>query len=85
MNEQLVRLLSGERVSLDGVLAARPGERPIERLRRFLDVIDSKIQASQHDSHSRFGFCGICDAPLPFVELQQVPWAERCRTCADRP
>ncbi|MFO0579938.1 MAG: TraR/DksA C4-type zinc finger protein [Polyangia bacterium] len=85
VNEQLVQLLNGERVSLEGVLAARPGEQPAERLRRFLTLIDAKIQASRRDSLTSYGACERCGAALPFTELQQVPWAERCRACADEP
>lgn len=85
VNDKLVRLLSGENVDAEGLLAAQPGERPAERLRRFLELIDSKIQASRPDSHTRFGACEHCGTPLPFPELEQMPWAQRCRACADQP
>lgn len=85
LNEKLVQLLSGERVELESIVSARPGERPVERLRRFLDLIDSKIQATRRDSPNSYGFCELCGTQLPFSELEQMPWAERCRSCADKP
>lgn len=85
VNEKLVRLLSGERVDLELIAANRPGETPVERLRRFLDLIDSKVQATRKDSHNRYGCCEICEAQLPFSELEQMPWADRCRSCANEP
>lgn len=84
VNEKLVRLLNGEHVDLESLIAGQPGERPVERLRRFLGLIDSKIQASRPGSHARFGVCERCGTPLPFTELEQMPWAERCRACADQ-
>src|SRR4051795_11426862 len=80
LNEQLVRLLNGEGIDLEAVPGAilKPGERPAERLRRFLELVDSKIQASRPSSLTRYGLCDSCGAPLSFTELEQVPWADCC-------
>lgn len=85
LNARLVELLNdeaGDRVRTPGILP-KPGERPIERLRRFMALIDSKIQASRPSAAASYERCESCEAPLPFIELEQFPWADRCRACAE--
>ena len=85
LNARLVEFLNhegGDRVLTPGVLA-KPGERPVERLRRFMSLVDSKIQASRPGAAPGYGLCESCETPLPFIELEQLPWADRCRACAE--
>ena len=87
LNARLVQLLNnegGDRVLTPGV-RPKPGERPVERLRRFMALVDSKIQASRPSAAASYGRCESCEAPLSFIELEQLPWADRCRACADPP
>ena len=81
INEKLVGLLAGQDVHIPHLLEpVKPGERPEERLRRFLNLIDRKLHEIQGGT---YGQCSECGAALPFVELEQMPWAEMCRACAD--
>jgi RNA polymerase-binding transcription factor DksA len=83
INEKLTRLLNGQKVDMAALLgAAKPGESPIERLRRFLTLVDGRIQAIRA---GRYGRCESCGAPLPFDHLQQIPWIDTCADCARKP
>lgn len=84
INERLVQLLNSGTSSGDGLpVAARPGERPEERMRRFLDLLDRKIQASREGGQG-YGRCASCGDVIPLAELEQVPWAEKCLACAEK-
>jgi RNA polymerase-binding transcription factor DksA len=81
LNEKLVQLLGGSPVDVNRLPGiSRPGEQPSERLRRFLDLVDRKIQAIRSGSYGR---CDRCGAALSFVELEQMPWADLCRRCSE--
>ena len=85
LNARLVELLNhegGERVLTPGV-PPKPGERPVERLRRFMALVDSKTEASRPGAAPGYGLCESCEAPLPFIELEQLPFADRCRACVE--
>ena len=80
INDKLTRLLAGEHVDIEGLVAGGPpGETPVERLRRFLDLIDERIHAM---AAGRYSHCVACGAPQSFRELHELPWATRCRACA---
>jgi RNA polymerase-binding transcription factor DksA len=79
INEKLTRLLNGQKADIADLLTAKPGETPIERLRRFLNLVNGRIQAIRAGTYGR---CENCGDGLPFVDLQQVPWIDTCRTCA---
>ena len=79
LNDQLTRLLAGQRVDVQTLASGgEPGEMPIERLRRFLDRIDACVRAIRAGSYGR---CETCGEPLPFVALREMPWADRCASC----
>src|SRR5262249_21993628 len=81
VNEKLTQLLNGQRRDLEALTGPRkPGETPIERLRRFLALVDGRIQAIR--AGRPYGRCEKCDAPLPFAHLEQVPWIDTCEACA---
>ena len=79
----LAEILAGQAVDPRALGAfggtSRPGERPTERLRRFLDLIGQKLHATRNGT---YGFCAGCGEPLALAALTQVPWAEQCLTCA---
>lgn len=79
INEKLTRLLNNQKVSVDDLLTAKPGETPIERLRRFLSLVDGQIQRIRAGT---YGTCTSCGAALPYVQLHEVPWIDTCQACA---
>jgi RNA polymerase-binding transcription factor DksA len=64
-------------------LVGRPGMRPEEKLRAYLDLIESRrlLLVAGDD---RFGRCDACGAELAPLALDEMPWADRCRACAAR-
>jgi len=80
INEALTWLLAGEKVDVEKLLGGgKPGETPEEKLRRFLNLIDDRIQAI---ARGQFGLCEECRGEIPFNELDEVPWQKACRHCA---
>lgn len=58
----------------------KPGLRPEEKLRMYLDHVEScRILLDNDDD--RFGRCTECDADLGLLALEQMPWADQCQTC----
>lgn len=55
----------------------RPGERPAEKLRRYLALIEARRSLLDTGS-DEFGRCEICRAELPVMALVEMPWADRC-------
>jgi hypothetical protein len=81
VNEKLTALLAGQTPSLHGLLDAKPGETPIERLQRFMKVLDDALARIRE---GRYGTCSECGAELGYVALEQMPWADTCTACATR-
>jgi RNA polymerase-binding transcription factor DksA len=77
--EDLAALMAGQRPKATDLLDARPGETPIEKVRRYLDLVDRKIKAIAAGSYGR---CAGCGTPFANVELAEIPWLDRCRSCA---
>ncbi len=79
--DKLSRLLAGERVADLGALlgGGKPGERPEEKLRRFMARIDAALAALRAGS---YGGCEDCGVALGWARLEQLPWADRCSSCA---
>jgi hypothetical protein len=77
--DKLSRLLAGENVKIDELLAPKPGETPIERVRRYLAAVDAKIK--QIDART-YGKCDACGQPIEWIYLSEVPWMDACRACA---
>jgi hypothetical protein len=79
LSQKLARLLDGKPVPLEQLLVAQPGERPAERLKRFLATIDQRLGAIRDGSYGR---CQSCGGAISFTELEQTPWADTCHACA---
>jgi RNA polymerase-binding transcription factor DksA len=77
--EKLSQLMAGKPVSLQELLAPKVGETPTERCRRYLDLVDGRIKAINAGT---YGNCFLCETPLSYVELEQMPWAQYCAACA---
>lgn len=63
------------------VFAARPGMRPEERLRAYLDHVEKCRKLIDADD-DRYGRCELCGTDLGLPALEQMPWADRCQPCA---
>lgn len=59
----------------------KPGERPAEKLRRALDQIEAR-RGLLEAGDDRFGRCGVCAVDLGEVDIDELPWADRCRAHA---
>ena len=56
---------------------ARPGERPAERLRRYLDLLESRRKLLDAGDDA-FGRCDVCGQDLGQLQLIEMPWADAC-------
>jgi len=63
------------------IAARKPGMRPEEKLRAYLDHVEGCRRRLDADDDA-FGRCGLCGVDLGPVALEQMPWADRCQTCA---
>jgi len=86
ISAQLAAELAGKGSSEVGLavvpaLITRPGMRPDEKLRAFLDLVERKRRSLVADELG-FGHCGACETPLGESELDQMPWADRCQACS---
>ena len=55
----------------------KPGERPEEKLRRYLELIEAK-RALLDAADDAFGRCETCGIDLGITALREMPWADRC-------
>ncbi len=81
INQKLTEVLAGMNVTLATMKLPneeKPGEKPHERLRRFLDQI---IRAQRRLGTAEFGKCQDCGQPLPDLALDESPWTEQCHDC----
>lgn len=76
---KLSQLLEGQTPAGLDELAALPGERPEEKLRRYLAIIQARLGAIRAGGYGR---CERCGAELSVAELDEMPWADACRACA---
>lgn len=75
----LAEVIAGKSPSGADALTAQPGETKEEKLRRYLGVIQSRIDATFAGTYGR---CDECGEDIPLVELSELPWADRCGRCA---
>jgi RNA polymerase-binding transcription factor DksA len=80
--QELSELMAGLKPKATDLLEAKPGETRIERVRRYLDLVDRKIKAV---AAGRYGLCDSCATPIPLVQLNELPWLERCAGCRAQP
>ena len=80
INDKLTKLLAGEKVSIEDLVSGgRPGETPIERLRRFMALVDRALLAMKS---GLYGHCQRCGQWLGYDDLTGMPWLETCRSCS---
>lgn len=54
-----------------------PGERVHEKLRRYLDLLESRRRLLDARSEA-YGCCDVCGVALEVAALEEMPWADRC-------
>lgn len=82
VNTALTSLLAHKNVTLATLKLPqeqKPGEKPEERLRRFLDQI---IRAQRRLGTPAWGLCTGCAKALDPRALGEAPWTETCEDCA---
>jgi RNA polymerase-binding transcription factor DksA len=77
--EKLAELMAGKEIRMEEILRTKPGETPIERLRRFMALIDGRLAAIRAGTYGR---CEQCGDGLPYAHLEQIPWIDTCQACA---
>jgi hypothetical protein len=80
---RLEALLSGQDAGVAEVELPqdkRPGETPVERLQRYRRRLNEVLGCLQRGEALR---CERCARALPDLELDETPWATRCRACSD--
>ena len=81
INEKLTALMNGLNPTIHDIISGNPGETKIEKLRRWLNMVDKKIKQIPK---GEYGKCEQCGAELTFEGLTQVPWAEVCPSGASK-
>ena len=82
VNDKLTRLLGSQNATLQTWKLPQeetPGEKPEEKLRRFLDQIS---RAQKRLGSPQWGLCVACGAGLADAVLDEAPWQELCNACA---
>lgn len=51
------------------------------QLRDYLRLIHDLRTALDQHPDGNYGTCTRCQSPIPYHELDQMPWANTCRTC----
>ena len=81
INAALTALLAGQNATLATIKLPhedKPGIKPKERLRLFLDQI---IRAQRRLDTAAWGQCVVCGEPFAEAALAETPWLEECPDC----
>lgn len=81
VNAKLTQLLANQNATLatmDLPGEGKPGEKPVERLRRFLNQISA---AQRRLGTDQWGKCQTCGVAFPHGALDDMPWIEDCGDC----
>ncbi|MCO4762872.1 MAG: hypothetical protein KC502_15260 [Myxococcales bacterium] len=81
VNGKLTRLLANMNARLLDLKTPdeqKPGLRPEEKLRRYLDKI---IAAQRRLGTEGWGKCVTCQAEIPQAQLDDSPWKAECDRC----
>ena len=81
VNEKIIALQSGKTLPANAtdVPFAEPGEEPMDRLKRFLSIIQGKMRAIREGAE--YGHCKSCKEPIGYDVLERQPWRETCGDC----
>lgn len=81
VSDRVARLLAAQDLTLADLPLpqdAEPGETPLERLRRFKDLLQETLAALNRGEDAA---CRACAAPIPEAALDELPWASSCGRC----
>jgi RNA polymerase-binding transcription factor DksA len=51
------------------------------QLRDYLRTLTTLTRALEQHPGGGYGVCRRCHQPIPYHELDQMPWADTCRAC----
>ncbi len=81
VSARMVRLLADQDLTLADIPLpheAEPGETPLERLRRFKDLLQETLDALNRGDEPA---CRACGGSIPDLALDVMPWASSCGRC----
>ncbi len=81
VNGRLTHVLAGMNATLLDLKMPheqKPGLRPEEKLRRYLDQI---IAAQRRLGTDAWGDCTTCGGAIPQAQLDDAPWVDECDRC----
>jgi len=81
---RLEKLMNGLDVRLEDIRIGpenKPGERPIDRLRRYLDLVDGVVKSFDKGTYGR---CRDCGQAIDAMRLDETAWSVRCARCQDK-
>jgi hypothetical protein len=76
--KRIERILNGQELTLAEVKLPheqRPGETPLERLRRFKAELQATLARQERGEPA---LCERCRLPIPPATLDEMPWATLC-------
>lgn len=84
LNQKILALQSGKTLPQNqtDVPFQEPGDEPIDRLKRFLGVVQGKMKLIREGGNPPYGHCKKCGGELAYDELESEPWKDVCRDCA---
>jgi RNA polymerase-binding transcription factor DksA len=74
LNEKLTQMLAKQDATLATIkfpFMKKPGETPLEALRRYFDLVCEAQRRSRTDD---LGICKVCGKPIPVAVLTEIPW-----------
>lgn len=84
VSKQIEDILAGQKITLADIKLPQerdPGETPLERLRRFKELLSETLAALNRGEPRR---CLRCQEPLADPILDEMPWAWACPACAGK-
>jgi RNA polymerase-binding transcription factor DksA len=84
LNQRLTEAMSKQNATLatlDLPGEGKPGETPLERLRRYFNLV---VAAQKRSRTEDYGLCTSCAEPIAPAILEEMPWRPLCPKCQER-
>ncbi|MBX3468080.1 MAG: hypothetical protein KF878_14505 [Planctomycetes bacterium] len=81
VSDKIAQLLAGQDLDLSQVKLPQdmePGETPLERLRRYKDLLQETLATLNRGEDP---VCRGCGGAIPEAALDEMPWATACGRC----